>query len=445
MMQNSPLLVTKVNPTNKPTEMKAKEKQPGEANHTFKQMLSKQVEQSDAKTAQEQHNKPKIEDKQQEKVKENASAEIDQSQTAKDGVPSSANALASEQELASFTDAQALASQVTTKTVKEVTDGAVDLDALKQTEAMQTGIANVTPNLVESNRVASNDVKAVDVIDGNARFVKTGFTKLSPSIQSQNVIEGSTKATTEAQTSVTKGFSFTEPSAANIDSEKNIAETKADSKNKDSLQKTDISLDMTVTGKDKLATQWSAEKSTQVIQDTALIQASNTIAEVASAQALAAQVPAKQTAPTEVVSNLINVLPGKPGWSEAIGQKVAWMVGAAEQSATLTLNPKDLGPLQIIINVNNEKADATFISDNPEVRKALEDGMSNLKQSMSQAGVELGQANVNTGKEHQAFQQANQSFTQRQASFAKENQGAEQIAQQSIITRVSNGLVDTFA
>ena len=66
---------------------------------------------------------------------------------------------------------------------------------------------------------------------------------------------------------------------------------------------------------------------------------------------------------------MIQAYPGKTGWNEAISQKIVWMVGASEQSATLTLNPKDLGPLQVVIQVNNEKADATFISENPEVRK----------------------------------------------------------------------------
>jgi flagellar hook-length control protein FliK len=144
------------------------------------------------------------------------------------------------------------------------------------------------------------------------------------------------------------------------------------------------------------------------------------------------------------LSHLINVAPGKPGWSEAIGQKVVWMVGAAEQSATLTLNPKDLGPLQVIIQVNNEKADATFISENPEVRKALEEGISGLRQAMGQAGVELGQANVNTGKQHQEFQQASKEYSARKGQENSATLGAESMQNTPINTRVSHGLVDTF-
>ena len=440
MMQNSPLLVTKVNPVNKPAEVMAKDKQSGEANQTFKQMLSKQVEQSETKSADDNQAKPKLGNKQQ--AKEKTLAEAEQSQTAQGNAVPMANVLASEQVLASDTDAQQLASEVTARTVKDVTDGAVDLDAVKQ-----TGIANVTPNYTSFNQGADNNVEAADTRGVNDQIAKAGFTNLPTLTQSKIAGDVTTKVSTDMVNTTTNVFNNS--MVANGNSAQNITETNVDLKDNNILQKPETGLDVTALGKDKLASQFDIEKSAQLNQDSVLTQTSNNKTEASSIFALAAQASGRQPSPIEAtqnnLSNFINVLPSKPGWSEAIGQKVAWMVGAAEQSATLTLNPKDLGPLQIIINVNNEKADATFISDNPEVRKALEDGMSNLKQSMSQAGVELGQANVNTGKEHQAFQQANQSFTQRQASFAKENHGAEHMAQQTIITRVSNGLVDTFA
>lgn len=439
-MQNSPLLVTKVNPVNKPAEVMAKDKQSGEANQTFKQMLSKQVEQSETKSADDNQAKPKLGNKQQ--AKEKTLAEAEQSQTAQGNAVPMANVLASEQVLASDTDAQQLASEVTARTVKDVTDGAVDLDAVKQ-----TGIANVTPNYTSFNQGADNNVEAADTRGVNDQIAKAGFTNLPTLTQSKIAGDVTTKVSTDMVNTTTNVFNNS--MVANGNSAQNITETNVDLKDNNILQKPETGLDVTALGKDKLASQFDIEKSAQLNQDSVLTQTSNNKTEASSIFALAAQASGRQPSPIEAtqnnLSNFINVLPSKPGWSEAIGQKVAWMVGAAEQSATLTLNPKDLGPLQIIINVNNEKADATFISDNPEVRKALEDGMSNLKQSMSQAGVELGQANVNTGKEHQAFQQANQSFTQRQASFAKENHGAEHMAQQTIITRVSNGLVDTFA
>jgi len=152
--------------------------------------------------------------------------------------------------------------------------------------------------------------------------------------------------------------------------------------------------------------------------------------------------PIQQTA---VSSNLINIYPGKSGWDQAISQKVLWMVGASEQSATLTLNPPDLGPLQVVINVTNDMVDTTFISDNAEVRQALQDGMSNLREKMNESGIQLGQSNVSSGGQpKQEFQQATQN---RLVSQPNSGSSAFPEARAVVVNnkiRVGNGLVDTF-
>ncbi|MES2014110.1 MAG: flagellar hook-length control protein FliK [Pseudomonadota bacterium] len=143
-------------------------------------------------------------------------------------------------------------------------------------------------------------------------------------------------------------------------------------------------------------------------------------------------------------ANNISAYPGKSGWDQAISQKVVWMVGAGEQSATLTLNPPDLGPLQVVIHVHNDQADTTFISDNAEVRQALENGFSNLRDKMSESGIQLGQANVSTGSQsQQAFQQA----TQGRAVAQLNDNGfiAQPEVSANVLVRTANGLVDTFA
>ncbi len=173
----------------------------------------------------------------------------------------------------------------------------------------------------------------------------------------------------------------------------------------------------------------------------------NASTELAMTSFIQASQSAQQTAAAQIQtasSNVIDIYPGKTGWDQAISQRIVWMVGAAEQSATLTLNPPDLGPLQVVINVNNEKADTTFISENPEVRKALEDGIPALRDLMGQAGVQLGQTNVSSGKE-QDFQQTSGSPknlhpTAKESSAEDGNNPAV-----SKVMRAKNGLVDTFA
>lgn len=146
-------------------------------------------------------------------------------------------------------------------------------------------------------------------------------------------------------------------------------------------------------------------------------------------------------------SNNINAYPGKTGWDQAISQKVVWMLGAQEQSATLTLNPPEMGPLQVVIHVHNDQADTTFISDNAEVRQALQDGMDNLRNKMSESGIQLGQANVNSGGQmQQQFQQASQqNGSGSQLSNIGTASQVEVKGGSQRLMRVANGLVDTFA
>lgn len=165
------------------------------------------------------------------------------------------------------------------------------------------------------------------------------------------------------------------------------------------------------------------------------------------AQSLAQQATTPSTqAMTQVgASNQIMAYPGRTGWNQEISQKVVWMVGNGEQSATLTLNPPDLGPVQVVINVNNNQADAAFFSDNADVRQALEDGLEYLRESMASSGLQLGQANINAG---QQSQQGFQEMAQRQfADTVKSPQatiGAD-LPAVGMTIRESQGLVDTFA
>jgi flagellar hook-length control protein FliK len=85
---------------------------------------------------------------------------------------------------------------------------------------------------------------------------------------------------------------------------------------------------------------------------------------------------------------------GSTAWGQALGDKIVWMATAAQQTATLTLNPPDMGPLQIVLNISNEQATASFFSAQPEVRQALEAAFPRLKDMMNEAGIQLGQATV---------------------------------------------------
>ncbi|RJG01164.1 flagellar hook-length control protein FliK [Noviherbaspirillum sedimenti] len=140
---------------------------------------------------------------------------------------------------------------------------------------------------------------------------------------------------------------------------------------------------------------------------------------------------------------------GSPAWDQALGQKVVWMVAGAQQSASLTLNPPDLGPLQVVLNVSNGQADASFYAAQPEVRQALEAALPKLRDMMSQAGVELGQTSVSAGMPQQHERPGNHAAHAQQAGHgATAAKGAGEAPLPLARTSQAvggQGLVDTFA
>lgn len=136
---------------------------------------------------------------------------------------------------------------------------------------------------------------------------------------------------------------------------------------------------------------------------------------------------------------------GTPAWDQALGQKVVWMVNGEQQSASLTLNPPELGPLKVVLQVTNNQASATFVAAQPEVRQALEAAMPRLRDMLGDAGIQLGQASVDSGspqEQHPAERQM-----RAQGSGAADGDEAATAAATTTVrpSAVGVGLVDTFA
>ncbi|MCP1572100.1 flagellar hook-length control protein FliK [Herbaspirillum rubrisubalbicans] len=165
-------------------------------------------------------------------------------------------------------------------------------------------------------------------------------------------------------------------------------------------------------------------------------------------QTLAANQPQAVFAPA--YSDKIQANVGSAGWNQALGSKITWMASAGMQSASLSLNPPDLGPMQVVLNVHNQQADATFITAQPEVKQALEAAMPKLREMMDQAGIQLGQANVQTGMPNQQQGAGNgqpQARNSSSGSFGQDQDGDAAITGTTTASASTSGLglVDTFA
>jgi len=140
---------------------------------------------------------------------------------------------------------------------------------------------------------------------------------------------------------------------------------------------------------------------------------------------------------------------GSTAWDQALGQKVVWMAGGGQQSASLTLNPPDLGPMQVVLNVTNSHATVTFTSAQPEVRQALENAMPKLREMLGDAGIQLGQASINSGSPQQQNTASQQSSSGNSSHTSGNTIDAIETTASTIVraSPISSGLglVDTFA
>ena len=126
-------------------------------------------------------------------------------------------------------------------------------------------------------------------------------------------------------------------------------------------------------------------------------------------------------------------------------------------TASLTLNPPDLGPLQVVLSVSNGQADVTFSSNQLEVRQALENALPRLQEMMSESGIALGNATVNAGMSNGG--QAQQDQAMASSGFGRGNNGRgrggndpDTVVGEATVrpaTRTAmigdRGMVDTFA
>ena len=150
---------------------------------------------------------------------------------------------------------------------------------------------------------------------------------------------------------------------------------------------------------------------------------------------------------TDAASPRLAPTVGTAAWGHALGEKLVWMAAGNQQTASLTLNPPNLGPLQIVVNVTNDQATASFFSAQPEVRHALEAAFPRLREMMNDAGIQLGQATVSADTPQQQNNTPDRQAQRIAPPFPGADPGASATLQtvQAPIRHAGRGLVDTFA
>jgi flagellar hook-length control protein FliK len=90
-------------------------------------------------------------------------------------------------------------------------------------------------------------------------------------------------------------------------------------------------------------------------------------------------------------------------FTEAVKDKVMLMISQKLQRFDITLDPPELGNMQVRVNLQGEQAVVSFIVQSQQTKDALEQNMHKLKESLAEQGINVGDANV----EQQSQQSAN--------------------------------------
>ena len=136
-------------------------------------------------------------------------------------------------------------------------------------------------------------------------------------------------------------------------------------------------------------------------------------------------------------------------WASDFGQKIMWLAGNDKQSAQMTLNPPQMGPIDISLNIDKGNATASFVSPNADVREAIETALPRLREMFASAGIALGQTNVSSESFKQQAGNGNENGGQ-PAPWSRDNamRGTEvtgSILSRAAYTQRGNGMVDLFA
>lgn len=152
-----------------------------------------------------------------------------------------------------------------------------------------------------------------------------------------------------------------------------------------------------------------------------------------------------------LLSDHIGPRVGAKGWDQAIGQKIAWMVAGGEQSAQLTLNPPDLGPVQVVLSISDNFVDASFVSSHLNVREAIESAAPKLREMMDNAGISLSGFSVSAESAQSHNQFGAEKSSRGGGSQAAMSSGTESETDNTAMSLIARntgkelGLVDTFA
>lgn len=84
-----------------------------------------------------------------------------------------------------------------------------------------------------------------------------------------------------------------------------------------------------------------------------------------------------------------------PNWNQEVGERIIWMNNRGISSAEIRMNPQNMGPITVRIDVDAEQqTSVSFTAQNADVRTALEASIPRLREMLSSQNLNLADVNV---------------------------------------------------
>jgi len=140
---------------------------------------------------------------------------------------------------------------------------------------------------------------------------------------------------------------------------------------------------------------------------------------------------------------------GEPGFGQDASRQIVYLAKTGVQSAQLSLQPADLGPVSVSIQMNGLQASLVISASHATTRAALQDALPHLSELFQSSGLQLTGAQVGDG----SARNADQGPAQRNGLAANDPLGSVPAAHPTAIALAAttgaggpgNRLIDTFA
>src|SRR5690348_5064065 len=154
------------------------------------------------------------------------------------------------------------------------------------------------------------------------------------------------------------------------------------------------------------------------------------------------------TAPAMVSTATLQTPVGSTPWQNELGQQLIRFSQRGDHQIELHLHPKELGPLQISLHVNDQVAQAHFFATHAQVRDAVQQAIPQLREALAGQGIALGEAMVGQQQQQRQDSGSFAGSSSSSPSFGGATEvdsitSARPVA--SVLPRVGAGGVDLYA